>query len=285
MIKLVCPQCQLNLRVPRQRVPAAGAWAQCPRCQERFFINPAGSSIEDLTRPFAGDAPEASSARAGGVAGRDSSSQRLLDRVKAKRGLPEEVEYEPDLIIVYPEPALPDYAYRAASAAMLCLPLLVAFLLFSTTNSRLNQVEPPPAPVNTAVDRLNDRENPESIRADLLNIKRDHAFRRRAVYGIGYSGPESRVFNYFMNRLAPEACDGVSYLQITVPGGGGQGFRATGICLAPEGRRLEMRVDWIDQGSRITFPYTNRSEDFGLQSPGGPMRTAPKMAAGRAPEF
>lgn len=284
MIKLVCPKCQLNLRVPRQRVPAAGAWAQCPRCQERFFINPAGSSVEDLTRPFPG-VPDSSSTRAGGVAGRDSSSQQLLDRVKAKRGLPKEVEYEPELIVVYPEPALPDYVYRAASAAMLCLPLLVAFLLFSSTNSRLNRDEPPPALVNTAVDRLNDRENPELIRTDLLNIKRDHALRRRPVYGIGYSGPESRVFNYFMNRLAPGACDGISYLQITVPGEGGRGFRATGFCLAPEGRRLDMMVDWIDQGSRITFPYTDRSEEFGLQSPGGPSRTAPQMASGRAPEI
>lgn len=285
MIKLVCPQCQLNLRVPKQRVPAAGAWAQCPRCQERFFINPAGSSVEDLTRPFPGDTPDSSSARAGGVAGRDSSSQELLDRVKAKRGLPKEIAYEPELIIVYPEPAPPDYVYRVASAAMLCLPLLVAFLLFSSTNSRLNRVEPPPAPVNTAVDRLNDRDNPESIRTDLMNIKRDHVLRRRTVYGIGYSGPESRVFNYFMNRLAPEACDGISYLKITVPDGGGRGFRATGFCLTPEGRRLDMRVDWIGQGSRITFPYTNRSEDFTLQAPGGPRRTPPKMASGRVPEI
>lgn len=265
MLKLVCPKCQLNLRVPEQRVPAAGAWAQCPRCRERFFINPAGSSLEDLTRPFAnGDSGSAAPRR--GASARDSSSQRLLDRLKAKRGQPEEPGYEPGQVIVYPEPALPGSVYQAASVVMLCLPLLAVFFLFSSANTRLNRpAAPPPAPVSTAVERLNDQENPELIRKDLVSIKRDHLMRRRNLYGMGYSGPESRVFNYFMNRLAPGVCDGVHYLQVSVPMGGVSGFSMTGLCLAPEGRRLEMRVKWSDQGGRISFPYNQRFEDFSLR--------------------
>jgi len=245
-------------------VPVSGAWAQCPRCQERFFINPAGSSLEDLTRPIGDEGPGSSPSRAGRATPRDSSSQRLLERLKAKRGLPEELPYEPSLIIVYPEPAVPDSVYKAVSVLMLCLPLVAVIWLFSSTNTRLNRgPETPPASAATIVEQLNERDSPERIRTDLLAIKRDHMIRRRGFYGVGFSGPESRVFNYFMTRLAPGVCDGVRYLQINAPQSGAAGFTVTGLCLAPEGRRLVMRVDWVGRGrSRISFPYNRSSEDF-----------------------
>ncbi|MDR3037758.1 MAG: zinc-ribbon domain-containing protein, partial [Candidatus Adiutrix sp.] len=37
-MKFVCPKCQAKLAIPPERVPAAGAWARCPKCRERFFI-------------------------------------------------------------------------------------------------------------------------------------------------------------------------------------------------------------------------------------------------------
>lgn len=265
-MKLACPKCHLRLRIPDQRVSESGAWAQCPRCQERFFINPAGSSIEELIRPPDKGQP---ASLASGTAGRrrDTSSQELLDRLKARQGQsPGASAYDPGLIIVYPEPAIPEWAYQAASVALLCLPLLAIFLLFNSANQRLDRGGAlRPEPAVTAVDRLNNQEDPELIRKDLRTIKRDHMMRRRNVYGVGYGGPESRVFKYFMNRLAPGVCSSIEYLQIVVPNSGPPRFSVTALCLEPEGRRLEMQVAWDStSNSRVTFPYSQRTESFDL---------------------
>lgn len=265
MIKLACPKCNMGLRVPRQRVPPAGAWAKCPRCQERFFINPAGSSIEDLTRPLVQDQPGALAAAAAGPRQRDQSSQRLLDRLKAKKGQTNEPDYEPGLITVYPEPVIPGYIYQAASVVMLCLPLVVVFLLFNSADAGLSRSAPRSEVVSATVVQLNERANPEMIRQDLVGIKRDHVARRRNAYGVDYSSPESRVFNYFMERLAPDVCSGIHYLEISTSiGSDSPGFTATGLCLEPEGRRLQMKVDWVGPNSRVSFPYNQSAENFSL---------------------
>jgi len=270
MINLTCPKCHQKLRVPKAKVPEAGAWAKCPKCQERFFINPAASSPQDLARPI----PRAAQPTAAGLGprGRDQRSQNLLDHLKAKQGRLDEADYQGGLITVYPRAVVPDFVYQAVSAILLCLPLVAIFMVFSSSGDRLGSVEPRPEPVTTAVERLNDQENPVLIQRDLVSIKRDHLMRRRSLYGVGYSGSEARVFKYFMHRLAPDYCAEIRYLQVSVPNPVEAGFSATALCLEPEGRRLVMRVDWLDAShSRVSFPYNGRTEDFTIRDESDPL--------------
>lgn len=312
MLKLACPKCRLNLRVPAQRVPASGAWAQCPRCRERFFINPAGHSLEELTRPFAsgpaeaapGPAPAPGPASAPGPVSasgpasasapaaspgrpvRDANSQRLLDRLKAKRGpqADEPDDYEPGMVMVYPEPAIPESVFRAASAAMLCLPLLAIFLIFSFSGSRLAKpAAARPEPEITTVGMLNDYESEAMIRQDLSNLRRDQLMRRRSLYGVGHNGPETRVFQYFMHRLAPNVCAGVRYIQVSVPNspaGPDAGFTMTGFCEDPEDRRLAINIEWAGRAGLVFVPYNQKTERFSLEDENDPsgrlVRTIPK---------
>jgi hypothetical protein len=254
-MKLVCPKCNLRLSLPDKQVPATGAWALCPRCRERFFINPAAVPIEKLTRPAAAPGASGPAPR-----GRDQASQRLLENMKNKRGLEDEAP-RPDLITVYPRPAVSETLYLALGALLLCLPVVGIVALFQSAAGY--QPAGPPAPAPTALSKVNHRENEESIRKDLVGIRNDLANRRRSVIDIEHSGPQARVFKYFMGRLAPDICSGIYRLEMT-PSESPSGFTARGHCLEPDGRILEMRVDWAGSEALVSFPEFQQSEELDL---------------------
>ena len=261
-MKLVCPKCNLRLSLPDDKIPAGGAWAVCPRCRERFFVNPGALPLENLTRPVS--APSAPNPSGGASRGRDQASRRLLESMKNKQGLKDELPpFDPGLITVYPRPALSASIYRGLGFLLLGLPVAGIIALFLSA-SRQPPADGPPAPQPvTALSRVNTQGNEESIRKDLITVRRDLANKRRQVVNINYSGPESRVFNYFMGRLVPEICSGIYQLELT-PLDSLAGFTAKGLCLEPEGRELKMRVDWAGRYGIITFPDYREIEEVEL---------------------
>jgi hypothetical protein len=245
------------MRLPDDKVPAAGAWAQCPRCLERFFINPAGMSFESLTTP----APRPAAPRSR----RDEAGRELLSRLKNRQGEHNEAPFfEPGLVTVYPQAAVSEIVQRAMASVLLCLPLLaVGYLFYSASSSRADR---PPEPEQLpAVAKVNDNSSLEIIRKDLVNIRRDLASRQSQPKGIDYSGPEVRVFKYFMARLTPDVCSGIHYLEIKPTAAAG--FRALGHCVDPTGLVLEMRVEWDGLRSLVSFPQYGQAEELEIYPP------------------
>ncbi|MDR0882136.1 MAG: zinc-ribbon domain-containing protein [Candidatus Adiutrix sp.] len=264
MVKLTCPSCQAKLQVPDDHIPAAGGWARCPKCRDRFFLKPGGQAAVDLARPF----QEPPTAQASPTRpGRDEASQKLLDRLKDKNraGQPDKglEDFEPGEIIVFPAPALSETACQYIGLALLSLPLLAIILVLSwgrTTPAVVSQVSP------TALKRLNTEDSPEIIRADLLNIKRDLLRRRRPHIDVDYSGPESRVFKYFMGRLTPpDYCSGITHLEIAASQPT-SGFVATGFCQGEAYKLLEMKASWTIWGVRVQFSDYPGQEEFEMTS-------------------
>ena len=51
-MKIRCPKCQTIAKIDSQKVPEAGAYANCPKCRERFFIKkPAAEPARKPPRP------------------------------------------------------------------------------------------------------------------------------------------------------------------------------------------------------------------------------------------
>ncbi|MDR0882296.1 MAG: zinc-ribbon domain-containing protein [Candidatus Adiutrix sp.] len=265
MVKLTCPSCQAKLQVPDDHIPAAGGWACCPKCRDRFFLKPGGQAAADLARPLEPPAAAASLPNRG----RDAASQKLIDRLKGKNrgGRPEQglEDFEPGEIIVFPAPSLSAAACQYIGLALLSLPLLAIILVLSWGRER---AEPPAAPAAgpAAVRRLNVAESPVIIRADLRNIKRDLLRRRRPHVDVDYSGPESRVFKYFMARLTPpDYCPGITHLEMAASQPS-SGFSATGFCQGEVYRLLEMKVTWTTWGARVQFTGYPGQEEFEMSA-------------------
>lgn len=262
-MKLVCPKCQAKLKIPDQQIPATGAWAKCPKCQERFFINPAAQSAVDLTTPF--QRPNQAPAPLGR---RDSSAQQLIERVRAKRGLPTDQRRdafdESGLVMVYPKPAVSAGTYQAIGLALLAVPILFIVIFFSSLpdSESSDSSRPKPAEIVTKINDINS--NHALIRQDLLNIRKGLVNRPRPVYGAGYSTSETRVFNYFVANMLPEdICSRTDYTEVTRLTSA-YGFTAKGRCLQGKGNVLELRVEWTTQKAMILFPYYQAKSEFDL---------------------
>lgn len=248
------------MRIADSKVPPAGAWARCPQCRERFFVNPAALSLENLSEP------ESFSPNPGG----DQASREVLARLKKRLGVAGEAPpLEPGLATVYPRAAASENLRLAVSCFLLALPLLAMACIFQTVSAASRAQAPPQAVPLAAVARLNDNSNRELIREDLMGIRRYLVNRQgRAVsQKIDYSGPEVRVFKYFLSNLLPEVCSGIHYLELE-PSPSSSGFSAFGHCLEADERIVEMRVEW--QGSRalISFPlFRQASAEFEMFPP------------------
>ena len=234
--------------LPDDKVPAEGAWARCPKCQERFYVRPPG-------RPSPLDLPDERPARPAGAGRRDPESQRLIDRLRAKSGRPADdpPEFDPGALILYPEALGWPRVQAAAPWILLALPLVLIIGFFYSLGNREN---PPPPPPQKAMERMRDDMRPEVIRNDLLSIKR-HLMRlkRVQIMNVGHKGPESRVFEYFRNLLVPGVClDDIDNIAIEAPYPNA-GFTATGTCRGRSlGKELIMSVRWPEVSAIVTFP-------------------------------
>lgn len=262
-MKIVCPRCQAKLKISDHQVPAAGVWAKCPKCRERFFIKASAQTTVDLAAPF-----QPPALAPGSLPRRDSTTQQIIERARAKRGLGADLKKdaadEISLVTVFPSAVIPPEVYKVIGLALLGFPILFIAIFFSSlpgSKSELSHGLQPAA----IVAKINDVNNNQAlIRQDLLNIRKDMVRRPRPFYGGGYSSSETRVFNYFVaNMLPEEICSGIDYTEVTKLTSA-YGFTAKGRCLAGNGKQLEMRVEWTVKKATILFPYYQARSEFDL---------------------
>lgn len=268
-MKLVCPKCQARLRISDQQVPANGAWAKCPKCRERFFINPAAQSAADLTRPYQSEKPNGPASIR-----RDQSSQQLIERLRTKRGL-EAGEggggFDPDLVTVYPELRISQDFYQPIGLALLAVPVLCLVWLLTSLDTAPRQIDASRDPQKIMAAKRASDNNIDLVRQDLLNIKRDLMRRPRQVVSVDHTGPESRVFNYFMSDMLPGVCSGIDYIEVSdlKPA---YGFAAKARCVDMPKNYLEMKVEWVARKAVVTFPYYRTKDEIDLYPPSGSQR-------------
>ncbi|MDR1921666.1 MAG: hypothetical protein LBS31_08000 [Candidatus Adiutrix sp.] len=193
---------------------------------------------------------------------RDRESQELLNRLRANQPAPEPV-YTLDAIMLYPEPAPSPLICQLTAAAALALPVILMAVGFSQISSR--STAPAASTVSAYLARFNTEDDEALIRGDLLNLKRETARRGRMTLGVRHRGPESRIFKYFMTRLAPEACRGITYVEISAFSPL-EGFSAKADCLEA-GKSLEMDVRWDGRLALVTFRGYRGQEEFNLYPP------------------
>ena len=260
-MKLVCPKCLSHLKVPAEKIPVGGGWARCPKCAEMFYVQPPGQGLDLLSEPA--KTPPARRQRSG----RDESSQELLDRLRTQRGEENRDDRRFDLdfnkVTIFPEPALAPAVYQGMGVALLALPVLVMAVIFFKSGP----AAPPPVSTVEFKTMLNNEFNPDLIRADLLQIRRQTTYKNSLLTQVDYSGSESRVFKYFAAEMVPGICDVINRLDIESDRPP-KGFAATATCQGGILERLRMQVSWTDRTAIISFPgYSKHDQVVDLFPP------------------
>lgn len=245
-MKLVCPKCMTRLKVSADKIPPIGGWAKCPKCAERFFVQPPGKGV-DL------HSEASKEAGAGKRPIRDSASQRFIDRLKSLRGeSPDTIGHGPLIyseVTIFPEPAISPAIYQGIGLALLAVPLLLLIMAFMIKSESASTPRQEAEKFNAD---FNDDKNIKLIRSDLVMIRRNMSKRPVITSTITYTGSESRVFNYFSERLTPGICKSISKLEIN-SNQPIKGFEATGTCSDGVTRRLKMLVTWTDKTAVVGF--------------------------------
>jgi len=186
----------------------------------------------------------------------------MLDRLRAARGDEawgshnEDLGAEIPMVTIFPEPALSPAVGQAIGIALLCLPVLVLTMIFFSSKP------PQPPPVSTAVfeEKFNDEMNVELVRADLVAIRKKMMRQQRVIYAVDFTGSESRIFKYFVHRLAPGRCDSFTRLDLESDKPI-KGYLVTAACVEGSLKELKMEVTWTDRTARVHFPDYPEYED------------------------
>ena len=269
-MKLTCPKCHAKSAISDDRVPPAGAWARCPKCQERFFIKPP-ALVETAPAPEAAPSP---------TRDRSAAEQKLLARIKAKKGLEAQTSldgpFDATGLVVFPDPEVFYTPY------FIVLGFIVAGLLgffIQAFNSAPIPAPLPPPPPRPSVTEYGE----EAFRADLTTLRRQLANKVRTNRRIEFSGPESRVFKFALARLAPNECQEIIRIRLW-SGQLLEGFQAEADCLERGRRTPRLTVRWATdpvqvslagQRQRLTVSLSRAAADTSVsteQAPGEPRR-------------
>ena len=245
-MKLICPKCQAQSTVPDERVPAKGAWARCPKCQDRFFIKPPAAPqpefFQNAQRPSA--APQ--------VRGRSPEAQKLLDRLRPKRERVAETMMDGpgglDVITVFPTPIVPytEFAMMFGILAIVVALVIIRGFWISGEKAVITINTPQEVGVTAAYDE-------KRLKTDLINLRRAMFRKGSAFYTIDYTGLESQIFNYLMADMAPAVCPKISRLKIETEK---PRERVTfiGTCLDADRDTQVIELKWHDRSALITIP-------------------------------
>ena len=244
-MKFSCPKCKAKLTLQAERIPVAGAWAKCPRCAERFFI-PAPDKTLDLAPTSRVKAPSFASG------GKNTDRQELLSRLKQKKGT-DVPPIDLNEITVYPDYVQYPMLRRVVIGVSLLLPLVVVAVGFFTATPVIPPVQAPPAPSQN-IELSKQQDSAEDIKSEILHLRQRLMFSGQFKFYIGFSGVETKIFNFFMNRLIPNVCTSISHLEMSskTPQ---NGFTAVGSCIdkgAPP--KVEMEVEWGTRTITVSFP-------------------------------
>ena len=247
-MKFSCPKCQARLNLPVERVPVSGAWAKCPRCAERFFIPALDKTLNLTATPQA----RASSFSAGV---KSSERQELLSRLKKKNGtaIGEEPPIDLNEITVYPEYSESPMLRKVVTGVLLVIPLVFVIVAFLSATP----VTSPDQVSSIAQEKISVFKPQESIayiKKEIMSMRRRLMFRGEFKFDIDSSGVETRVFNYFMNKIIPDICKNISHLEMSSMDSQ-YGFKAVGSCIDKGSpAKVEMEVQWSGNIAIITFP-------------------------------
>lgn len=254
-MKLTCPKCQSQLKVPADKIPAAGGWARCPHCSEKFFVKSPATQV-DLLSPTPGDGST-------GRLGRNAEGQRLLDRLKAAGRAPESPkapgwsDFISQEVTIFPEPAPTPALYQALGLTLLGLPVLLLGLFFAWYEAPAQ----PAAPTAVFEKTFNNAQDPKQVLVYLDIVRRNMANQKRIISTIRRTGSESKIFNYFAARLMPGTCDDISRLEMTSDAPT-KGFEATGYCIGGKVNWLKMEVVWTNRAAIVSFPHYSKAEEM-----------------------
>ncbi|UQZ87819.1 hypothetical protein C4J81_00730 [Deltaproteobacteria bacterium Smac51] len=245
-MKLTCPRCFSKSTVPDERVPAGGAWAKCPKCKERFFINPGAAIFQ--TAPDVTILPSR-------PAGRSEEAQSLLARMRKHDteastridGPP----YDPSMVTLFPEP-LVNYRVYFLTLGLLVAGL-AAFLINVFRDSAGNVPPGQSFPAQLAVNEYNE----DDFINELRRVRRTTHRRNHLLLTIDHKGLETRVFQKILDKLVPGACPEVVKLMFVSDHPAG-GFNAEITCRPDMPPDFEMEVRWRSGSALINLPGRNQ---------------------------
>ncbi|UQZ88188.1 hypothetical protein C4J81_02760 [Deltaproteobacteria bacterium Smac51] len=258
-MNITCPNCRARSRIADNRVPPGGAWARCPGCQSRFFIRPptapvppvgAGSPPSDIPLPISSE----------------DLRQRILRRInsnnQAYTSRTPDGDSTPE-IVVFPERAVSNSACVAMGLFILALPVILMWGGFKSASSWRHS----PRSVPVAVGVFDQETLEAHVVKDLLYLRRHLMDRSGVLYSVNYSGSEVRVFKYYLNKLAPEACGDITHIKME-SSSPSHGLTATATCLDSGRGKIEMKIGWVGRSALISFPQYDAHVEVELFSEG-----------------
>lgn len=241
-MNLTCPRCHATLAIADERVPVNGAWAKCPKCQERFFIK-ANPVLVDQNKEEERTAP---------LRGRDQASQKLLDRLKKNKVKEAETSLDaPDdqtiLVTVFPEAVINQQLYILFM--VMAVVVLIVILIMGFSAAGLNREQPSPT---VQAYLVIPEYGAQSLKTDLITLRSALHSRRLTRRVVTYQSPETRVFKYALARLAPDLCQEIVRVSIWTNDPYRQ-FTAKADCLEEGWSPPVMEVVWKKGKAIITF--------------------------------
>ena len=163
------------------------------------------------------------------------------------------------LVTVFPESLAPDYSLFHTIGTIACLVVLgFALRVFLEAN-----YEPYRRPASANARPVLEY-GEEDVREDLIKLRRLYMSRNLVDYRVNYSGPESRVFNYYSKRLAPEMCSDVSELHLSSRQPAEEFRVAAGCAAGQSGFQPVLIVVWQNLSARINVQGLDGGETIVL---------------------
>ena len=248
---LVCPRCAARSRLPAERVPSKGAWARCPKCEERFFVKPKGLETPVNPVPVPGAAGT-------GTQGRSPEAQRIIDRLRGAREAEAESRLAPprpdqELVTVFPEAAADTRLFWLGLALIGGLMVLAVIFLFQKS-AGVSPVAP-----QTVVEEFKITEyGPDQLRSSLAFLRQSTHRRNYLSRTITTPGLEFQTFAEILERLVPGGCpQGLDSLNLESRSPAG-GFEAKVLCRPKGLHEYDLTVRWQDGFAAISLAGSSR---------------------------
>ncbi|MEW6261544.1 MAG: zinc-ribbon domain-containing protein [Thermodesulfobacteriota bacterium] len=228
-MKVICPTCQTTSRISEAKIPPQGAYARCPKCQERFFIKrpkPAAKTPDSRTG-------EAATPRSGMGPARPPLASSLRPPP-----VPDQEYYDGDQEppTLLPEPEAWRGWYVIAAVFLLLAGTVSYYTLGRQSNIPLKRPARPlaqrpaglPSPAEVAFER------------DLTFVRRAIMRRNFTSYTVEIISPEMRLLFDLLDRCGGD-CPAMFKASLH-PLAGQDGFTAEVSCL--EKKTYQVRYLW-----------------------------------------
>lgn len=239
-MNLICPRCHAKLVIDDSRVPPNGAWAKCPKCQERFFTKARPVLIDQTPATATKEAPALPGKRS-------QASQELLDRLQKKKTADEVFSDDTILITVFPE-AVVNYQIYILFMILIGVGVIVVLIMGFQAAGVKGRAVAKPQP-----SRVIPEYGHQGLKFDLISLRSAFHSHRNSGRTVTYQSPESRFFKYALARLAPDLCQEIVSVRTWTDRPYHQ-FKAQAICLEAGWSPPVLEVVWERGQAIITFP-------------------------------